>query len=398
MWMSRKTTRIIAVIIVIIFLLGTIFMAASSFAATEEISGKITEAVISKVELVSDKTMEFSLDQAKKYAKENNYDLKIAALEKTNIDISKKMAKTAQSNLESLYDAMKKLDSFSDAFDSYKARNGYIVKASSNGVKLTELVNQLKQKATEVSVETAYYTLSENTLIYQLKHKTLSQIKDEVKLAEEKLTLGNISEIEYKSILIKKYAAEMNYESAKADYKKALMEFNRILNLPLEQEVKLTSQVGYNKYEIPNYEEKISKIKAENVEYNQLILNKELQQLEHRLTKSFYGSSANEFKILSNKLSITDIEIKKKEIAIEMTLKNDINTITSMETTLNTSKESVILSNTALDITKLRRTLGMATEIDVVDAEIKAQDAQIGYIKALHGYSILTTVFENNVK
>jgi len=39
----------------------------------------------------------------------------------------------------------------------------------------------------------------------------------------------------------------------------------------------------------------------------------------------------------------------------------------------------------------------MATELDVIDAQIALEDLEINHIKAIHGYNILVSMYKNNI-
>jgi len=382
MWMNGKVKKMIAWILVIAMILSVLVMATSVFAAGETFVSEKNEM------------MSFSIEEAMAYAKEHNYDLLSSQLDKDNIELSKKITEDLQDTLKDTYSLTK---GAGDNFDTYKVRNGYAVMATKSAEKMLDAANTFKQKTTEMAVLSAYYALSEATMLLEQKKDTLKLISDQVKVCEDKLALGNVSELVYKTASLEKIGAEMAVTSAQADYDKALMSFNKILALPLDGKVTLTSKTSYEQYTLPDYDKKLEERKLEDLTYAQLLSDKELVEKEQRMAQTYYGARAPEYKQVVNKAKKNDISIEKQKAEIEYSLKADIKNIDVLQKSIKASQASIVLSNIILDITKVKNSLGMATELDVISAELDVESAQIKYIQAIHGYNTVILMFEKNI-
>ncbi|OGO85037.1 MAG: hypothetical protein A2Y24_05235 [Clostridiales bacterium GWE2_32_10] len=382
MWMNGKVKKMIAWILVIAMILSVLVMATSVFAAGETFVSEKNEM------------MSFSIEEAMAYAKEHNYDLLSSQLDKDNIELSKKITEDLQDTLKDTYSLTK---GAGDNFDTYKVRNGYAVMATKSAEKMLDAANTFKQKTTEMAVLSAYYALSEATMLLEQKKDTLKLINDQVKVCEDKLALGNVSELVYKTASLEKIGAEMAVTSAQADYDKALMSFNKILALPLDGKVTLTSKTSYEQYTLPDYDKKLEERKLEDLTYAQLLSDKELVEKEQRMAQTYYGARAPEYKQVVNKAKKNDISIEKQKAEIEYSLKADIKNIDVLQKSIKASQASIVLSNIILDITKVKNSLGMATELDVISAELDVESAQIKYIQAIHGYNTVILMFEKNI-
>ena len=382
MWMNGKVKKMIAWILVIAMILSVLVMATSVFAADETFVSEKNEM------------MSFSIEEAMEYAKEHNYDLLSSQLDKDDMELSKKITEDLQDTLKDTYSLTK---GAGDSFDTYKVRNGYAVMATKSSEEMLDAANTFKQKTTEMAVLSAYYALSEATMLLEQKKDTLKLINDQVKVCEDKLALGNVSELVYKTASLEKIGAEMAVTSAQADYDKALMSFNKILALPLDGKVTLTSKASYEQYTLPDYDKKLEERKLEDLTYAQLLSDKELVEKEQRMAQTYYGARAPEYKQVVNKAKKNDISIEKQKAEIEYSLKSDIKNIDVLQKSIKASQASIVLSNIILDITKVKNSLGMATELDVISAELDVESAQIKYIQVIHGYNTVILMFEKNI-
>ncbi|HAN10823.1 MAG TPA: hypothetical protein DCP90_09480 [Clostridiales bacterium] len=380
MWMGKKTVIIIAWILVVALVMSVLVAITSVFAADETV--------------VTEKVMNFSLEEATAYSSEHNYDLLISKIDKENIELSKRIMEDLQDTLKDAYAVTK---GAGDNFDNYKVRNGYTLQVTKNAEKMLEKANLFQEKSTEVAVLAAYYALSEKTLLREQKKSTLDLINDQVKVCENKLALGNVSDLVYKTVLLEKTGAEIEYTTAEADYSRALMGFNKIIGLPLDTKVNLTSKVIYEKYIMPDYNKKLEDRKNEDLTYAQLLFDKAMIEKENKMAQAYYGMRALEYKQVANKIRKNELSIKKQEFEIEYKLKADIMAISVLEESINASLAAIVFTKTISEITKLKSTLGMSTELEVIDAELKVQDAEIKHIQAVHGYNTLILMFERNV-
>ncbi|HCC07904.1 MAG TPA: hypothetical protein DEP72_07090 [Clostridiales bacterium] len=380
MWMGKKTVIIIAWILVAALVMSVLVGITTVFAADETVA---TESVVN-----------FSLEEATAYSREHNYDLLISKINKEDIELSKKIMEDLQDTLKDVYSATK---GAGDNFDNYKVRNGYSLQVAKNASKMLEQANIFQEKSTEVAVLTAYYALSEKTLLRELKKSTLELINNQVKVCENKLSLGNVSDLVYKTVLLEQTGAEIDSTSADADYIKALMEFNKIIGLPLNTKVNLTSKVIYEKFTMPEYDKKLEDRKNEDLTYAQLLLDKIMVEKEIKMAQAYFGTHEPEYKQIANKIRRNDLSIKKQELEIEYKLKTDIIGIGVLEESIAASEVGSMFAKTIFEITKLKSTLGMATELEVIDAELKVQNAEIKYIQAVHGYNTVILMFERNV-
>ncbi|HAN10345.1 MAG TPA: hypothetical protein DCP90_07010 [Clostridiales bacterium] len=370
--------RIITLTLCIMFTFSNIVFAADVVATTTTESSSV---------------LQLSIAEAIAYGKEHNYEIILAKIDEENMKTSKKSAKDAESTAKDSYAENKNSDNFS----SYKTRNGYNTLSVKNQEKMLNLKNTQKMLSLEISVETAYYNLSEKKTTYDIKKRTTDQITTQLGIAETKLKLGSISQLDYKKIVLEKGTADVALMSSEADYKKAMMDFNQIIGLPLRQEVALTDEVGPFTYAMPTFDEKLEELKTTDTTYIQYVLNKELSELENKLTRAYYGVNSDQYKQLLKTEEQTQINFNRYLETLEYNLIFDIINLNIAARNITLDGQSIEIAKLTLDAAKQKYSVGLISDMDMIAAELDYQNAELKYIQEIHSFKTQVLKFKNNI-
>ncbi|HBY19750.1 MAG TPA: hypothetical protein DEG71_01870 [Clostridiales bacterium] len=367
--------KIIAMVLCFTFVFANI-----AFAADEVLTNEVTP-------------LKFSIAEAIAYAKEHNYEILLAQIDEKNMKTSKNSAKDAESAAKDWYKENKNNDNFS----SYKTRAGYNTQSVKNQEKMLILKNTQKGLSLEVSVETAYYNLSEKKMAYDFKKNTCEQINNNLEISQKKLAIGDISELNYKKVELEKGTSDISLMSAESDYKKAMMDFNQVLGLPLMQEVRLTDEITGFAYNVPTFDEKLDELKLIDSTYVQNMLDAELFESEKRLTKTYYGGSSDQYKQLLLSEQQNQINDKHYYETMEYNLIFDIINLNIAARNITLDKQLIDISKLTLDVAKQKYAAGLISEMDMISAELDYQNAKLKYVQELHSYKTQVLKFDKNV-
>jgi len=371
--------RLIYVVTCIMFIFSSIVFAEEATTDTNAVSAT---------------PQKFSISEAIAYAKEHNYKILLSKIDDEIMKKDKQNAEDTQDLANDLYKETKNNDNFSN----YKTRAGYNTQMVKNQARMLVLQNKQTELSLEVSVETAYYALSEKKLTYDTKKRTLEQIKRQSDVASKKLELGDISELTYKNVMLEKGTAEVALMNAESEYKKAKMDFNQALGLPLFEEVTLTDEITYITYKVPTFDDKLVNLKENNTAYVQNLRDKELLDFETRLMRTYYGYKSNQYKQIVLKGEQNEINFNHSMEMMEYNLILDIIKLNISARNIDLDIESKEISKLTLEAAKMKYSEGLISEMDMISAELEYQNAELKYIKEVHSYKTEVLRFEKNVE
>ncbi|MCT4612607.1 MAG: TolC family protein [Clostridia bacterium] len=337
---------------------------------------------------------EFSLERAKEFARENNYDIALSDLKHESSELGFKMAYEMERDLEKMYHATK---SSKEAYQTYQARQGYITQKAEKGEKALLLTNKITELGTDLAIESAYYAVVEKEDIYNIKKKSYKNIEKQVNRSKIKYELGQISELDYLQVELKLDQAKMTLESSMADYKKAVMDFNKQMGLTLSTEIALVDRVEMFEYKLPTYEEMLNKFTGNSVTYVMSKDNVELLTREVNLARAFYGNREPEHKDAINKLEQEKINYNLEVIALEKKTRETVLDYNTLVSGLKVADKARGLYKKVAEVMAVKYETGLATDLEVVEAELDYQNAEVDYISALHKYKLFTEQVEKGL-
>lgn len=346
--------------------------------------------------------MELSLEDAIKYALENNNALKITDITIKNQINELEDAKQIKEDLQKVrltYSFENKPDDpLATALQNALVKKGYF--ELQNEYELEEL-NKNKENAEagiKLSVEQNYYSLKASEDKVDIEKENLDRTKKEYELVKQKYELGSATMIDVLSSEFELERAKTDYQNALDDYEYQRLLFNKTVGLDFDTKVVLTDELEYVKLDNINLDEKIEIALTESYNYLTAKHQYDLAKMYMDIASMIYTSSTDAYKMAKDNLEIAQytLDDAKKDITLRVT--KAYMDLIKAERNLKTAQKSVELAKQAYEIAKISYETGMNTALDVSKARISLREAELGYNQVLLAYNLAIKNFEMSYK
>lgn len=268
-------------------------------------------------------------------------------------------------------------------------------------VQLAKKLNALSYTATEskirLGVQKAYYDLVNAQSQLELKKQSLTRAQTQLKVANASVAVGTRAKTDVLQAEMGVSGAQAALVSAQNAVEVARLTLNQTMGVDLSKQWVLTDKDSNEAVDEMPLEGAIAKATKDRVEMAQRQGDVDVAQLNYDLIAKYSAASTYSGQIAKN-------DIEKAKLAIE-----DQKTKITMEVTqaylnLNAAKQAVEFNKKAKEsaaesyrLTNLRFENGLATTLEVIQAEEELTTKENQYQDAIHQYHLAAMNYQNSI-
>jgi hypothetical protein len=326
---------------------------------------------------------ELTLEKAAQ-AIETNATLQTVRLDAKNADINQMLSYKSSADMPS------------DMIESLAAAKGKYVNNAQ--AEMTKKLNALQVTATESKIklgaQQAYYNLIFAQDDLELKKQSLSRAQTQLKVANAAFKVGTKAKTDVLQAEMGLAGAQANLTSAKNAVEVARMDLNDFLGVDLTKEWKVVSS---NKQVAPvkmTMEEAEKEALSKRIEVTKANEELKLAQLNVKLIEEYSALSTLPGRVARNNEEKSKLAIDEQKRAISKE-------VSQAYLNLNAAREAIDYQKVAKDsaaesyrLTNLRFENGLATTLEVIQAEEELSSRENQYQKAILQYNLAVVNFE----
>ncbi len=399
--MKKKIAALMSVLLLTV-LLHTSYV----FAQGETKDSKVNDVNIEKdaaATLEAVKTMELSMDAAVKLAKENSREMwKIDDGLKKLLE-ARKQGRTAKEQAEDLMSlsleqlAVMNIDPTEKYVETLLAKNGYYITYADTQTNQLEKSKELLNVGLEIETKSLYYQvlLAEKSIV--INESNLNKAKEQLRVINLKFNNGSATKAEVLNGEMAVHKAQVDIDSSKDDLEIAKLELLNKLNIPFDMEVIFTDkELNYVPTAKIDLNNAIEKAKLDRPEVLTAKNALELQKIETHAYTAYYTPNLREYKSAVEKLKDAELNIPQTYKSVELDVRKAYLNLVKAERALVNMDETIKLAKEASRVNKLLYENGMASSLNVLEADTNLAQAEIGRYQLLAAYNLSKLMFDNS--
>lgn len=357
----------------------------------------ITSFIIKSLAGEEKSILEFTIDDAIQYAKENTETLKIADLEIDKQQLALKEAKREYKNFERP-DIPGYRPTIDEQFGFKLIQEGYKVDASEMALLLAEKGKEISEELLNISVKNVYFDVLYNQEKIKIKELNLQRAQRQYKNTNTKFDLGTVTKQDVLTAEANLESAKLELANAMDDLEYAKMNFNKTIGLPINTKIVLTEKLKYEPLQEIKIEEKVSEALENRLDVIKAKEGYSLQKLNYKITTSFYPENTYKAKqaLFDKEKSYNQLIQTEKDAEIEV--RKSYLDLVKAERNIKGLEKNIESLKEAYRLTSLSYEVGIATSVDVMNVQQSLNEAELGYLQALHGYNMAKLNFEASYK
>ncbi len=386
--MKRKISLLMAVIIV----LGTFINPAAAAENAVPVSAEATE---------ESKVLNLSMEDAVKLAIENDramwkLDDKIKEMQEL-----RRSGSSAKDMAEQLMEAPLEVSSAMGVTNNYLdlllSKNGYYIKVGDLKSEEIKKQREVLLLGIELGTKASYYGVLVKEKAIEINEARLSSANEQLRVVNLKFGNGSATKAEVLNGEMAVQKAKTDLDTAMDDLNIAKLNFLNQLNLPLDAEIVLTDkEIKYVPTSNIDLDKAIEKAKAERPEIQTAINDLEIQKIETHAYTAYYTSNLRQNKWAKEKLKDAELKVPQTYKDVELDVRSSYLDLVKNERNLVNMNKTVELAKEGARIKKLLYENGMATSLDVLDADTGLAEAEIGLYQIMALYNISKLSFDNS--
>lgn len=340
------------------------------------------------------KTLELSLKQAIEYAIKNNKDLKVheADIKKSKVTYDEEMKKIDKFNKMSPYDKK-----WMPYIERKKFTNGLIKKNADLALKKSKWNKALRENEIKYNVEKYYYDLLQSKKNLNISKENLELSKKQYEQSKKKFDLGKISHQQLLSMELSLSTAESKYNETLLKYNLTKLDFNKILGIPLTQNIVLTDKIEYNMHLIYKIDDEIKKA----LEMKPIIkLYEEKYEVERRMLVSIDARYPKENSNYQKQLVITEeikSDLEKAKVDVKMEIRSSYLRLISSKKHIDRYRLNVQKAEKNLELAELGYKVGESTPNNITKARIDFMNAKKDLAEQIYKYNLALLDFKYSI-
>jgi len=398
----------ISLLIVMMLVLSTL----TNVSATED---EVVLETAEGAEEVSEKTVTesepllLSLEEAVRIATENSREMWKIDDGIAQMKEARKDAKSAKDEVERILDMSFqdieafekmyeiKIDVTSNYVEKLLSKNDYYITFADTQQTQLEKNREMLLAGIEIETSSLYYNvlLAEQSIV--INKVNLNKADEQLRVVNLKFNNGSATKAEVLNAEMAVQKAKTDLDSAMDDYNIAKLNLLNKLELPFDTELVLTDT---NLIYVPSEEvsliEAIEKAKEERPEILTAENNLKLQEIETHAYTAYYTSNLRQHKAAKEKLKDAELNVPQAYKDVELDVRKSYLNLIKSERALINMEKTLELAKEAARINQLLYDNGMATTLDVLEANTGLAQAEIGRYQLLAVYNINKFMFDNS--
>ncbi|HBC32042.1 MAG TPA: hypothetical protein DC024_12475 [Clostridiales bacterium] len=252
-------------------------------------------------------------------------------------------------------------------------------------------------KGIEIDTVSTYYKVLVAEKTIEINQSKLNKANEQLRVVNLKFNNGSSTKAEVLNAEMAVQQAKTDLDSAIDDLNIAKLDLLNKIDLPFTQEIVLTDiELSYIPTTELDLDKSIETAKVERLEIITAENNLELQKIETHAYKSYYTSNLWQNKVYTKKLEDAEINVPRAYKDVELDVRKSYLNLVKAERSLVNMDKTVELAKEAARINKLLYDNGMATNLDVLEANTGLAQAEIGHYQLLAVYNINKLMFDNS--
>ncbi|HOK49377.1 MAG TPA: TolC family protein [Sedimentibacter sp.] len=331
----------------------------------------------------------WKIDDALAQVKEARKDAKDAK------NLAKMISEMSLPELEAVFGP--DFDVTSNQVERILAKNDYyIIYADAQQAQL-EKSREVLLAGIEIEVKSLYYKvlLAEKTI--EINKINLSSAEEQLRVVNLKFNNGSATKAEVLNAEMAVQKAKTDLDSAVDDYNIAELDLLNKLQLPFDTKLILTDKtLAYVPTEEINLTEAIEKAKAERPETLAAQNNLKLQEIETHAYTAYYTPNLRQYKAAKEKLKDAELNVPQAYKDVELDVRKSYLNLIKAERALINMEKTLELAKEASRINQLLYDNGMATNLEVLEANAGLAQTEIGRYQLLVAYNINKLMFDKS--
>lgn len=399
--MKKKIAALMSVL-----LLAGLLHTSYVFAQGETKDSKVNDVNIEKdaaSTLESVKTMELSMDAAVKLAKENSREMWKIDDGLKKLQEARRQGRNAKEQAEILMSMSLDTLSAMDLNPSEKyvetllAKNGYYITYADTQSKQLEKSRELLNIGLEIETKSLYYKVLLAEKSIAINESNLNKAKEQLRVINLKFNNGSATKAEVLNGEMAVHKAQADIDSSRDELEIEKLELLNKLDIPFDMEINLTDKelnyVPTAKIDLNNAVEKAKLDRPEVLTAKNAL---ELQKIETHAYTAYYTPNLREYKSAVEKLKDAELNIPQTYKSVELDVRKAYLNLVKAERALVNMDETIKLAKEASRVNKLLYENGMASSLNVLEADTNLAQAEIGRYQLLAAYNLSKLMFDNS--
>lgn len=327
-----------------------------------------------------------TLEKAVEQAMQTNPKILSARLDAKNADLNQSLT------YETTIDIRKEL--LDTSIDASKQK--YVGRAQAD---LTETLNKLAVGVTEskikLGVQQAYYNLLHAEADLNLKKQSLNRAKAQLKVANAAFEVGTKAKTDILQAEMGVAGAEAALAAAENALAISQMKFNEILGVDVNKKWKLAQENKLVAAPSITLEQAQAKALEQRLEVKQKAGELNLAEINVKILEEWAMLSTYQGRIARNNVEKAKLAIDEQNRLIKMEVAEAYLNLNAAKTAIDFRKKAQEAAAESYRLTNLRFENGLATTLEVIQAEEEYSDRENQYLEAIRNYNLAVVNFEN---
>lgn len=270
----------------------------------------------------------------------------------------------------------------------------------------------------------AYYNLLQTANMFKLSQESVDRLEAHLKNVQAQFQVGIVAKTDVLRSEVEVADAEQSFIKAESAYQLAIANLNNVLGLPLDTEISVKDQLGYEQIDL-TLEQSLSAALLNRPELAQAGLQVEAATAGVNIAKSGFrptvAVSANEgwtdnsfpgtddnnwsvgvsvnWNLLDSGLTNSQVKQAKATLtksmqqqqqvkdSVQLEVRQAYLNLKEAEKRIATSQVTVVKAEEDYKIAQVRYTSGVGTNLDVIDSQVALSQAKINYVQSLYDYN-----------
>ncbi|NGQ95593.1 TolC family protein [Brevibacillus sp. SYP-B805] len=347
-------------------------------------SGQQTPQAAQPAEQTAAKAQPLTIEAAIEQALKTNSDLQKLRIDANNADINARLVVASANDIpasaiESLSAAQNKYESEARA-QVTKKLNALAVKAAENKTKL--------------GAQSVFYDLLHAQAELELKKQSLKRAETQLKVAQAAFDVGTKAKTDILQAEMGVSGAQAALAVAQNNVAISRMKLNDFLGVDLQSEWILSDANRQVKAPEMTLEEAVSKALAQRTEMVQRNEELKLAELNRDLISKYSALSTYQGQMSRNNIEKAKLAIEDQKRAISMEVAQAYYNLNAAKLNVEFTQKAKEAAAESYRLTNLRFQNGLATTLEVIQAEEELSDRENQYQEAVHSYNLAVVNFE----
>lgn len=334
-----------------------------------------------------------SLNEAIDAAVKSSLDLKLADLTVQSADIKHNGAIDAANNLDD-FDTKTSGMSVDAAYQAGLAK-WYYPTATEVDLLLAKKKREQAENQLKKDVESAYYNVLKYERNLAIRRENLKYFQDQLKIAQTGYKIGTRAKVDVTvaESAVAQYQALVVQEENK--YRGAVMDLNKLIGLPLDTPVKLTSQFAVDKVSgTIDLQKTVSDALTDNVTILGLKKGAELSQIKLDVAKKFYGGGVTTYDTAEVDKKTAETNIRKTELTLTNVINQNYLSLFTLEQMIDWQTKEVEKAKENVRVFALKYEAGLVTSLDLKKATLDLEQSEQTLAETIYQYNLLKLNFK----